>query len=372
MKGLLDRLFLLVLGGVLVFFSGISTVAIVISILVMVISFSLGVFFEDRRGQLVVAIVAGLAVLFFDGAIPVVLLLIYEGATGFFKKKYINFIALLSVIILYGLLLLTGRECYFIEAIKAQPIIGVVGALGAVLSIYLAYSTVKTNNLWKEKLQLRDDNEEIIRLERARQVLVARNQEAEIDMATLKERNRIAREIHDNVGHLLSRCILQLGAICMVHKNEPVAEDLKAVQEGLNESMNSIRSSVHNLHNEALDLRKTIQKLVDDNRDFITRFEYDVENDIPMKIKYCMISIVTEGYQNAIKHSNGTHVEIMVREHPGLYQLMFSDDGSNAKLKENGIGLHNMEERVRELSGTISFSVESGFRIFVSIPKENG
>ena len=90
-----------------------------------------------------------------------------------------------------------------------------------------------------------------------------------------------------------------------------------------------------------------------------------------MKIKYCMISIVTEGYQNAIKHSNGTQVEITVREHPGLYQLLFSDNGSNAKLKENGIGLHNMEERVRELSGTISFSVESGFRIFVSIPKED-
>ena len=156
----------------------------------------------------------------------------------------------------------------------------------------------------------------------------------------------------------------------MVHKNESVAEELKAVQEGLNESMNNIRSSVHNLHNEALDLKKAIQKLAEANKDFATNFEYDVENDIPMKIKYCMISIVTEGYQNAIKHSNGTKVEITVREHPGLYQLLFSDNGNNAKLKESGIGLHNMEERVRELSGTISFSVESGFRIFVSIPKE--
>ena len=49
---------------------------------------------------------------------------------------------------------------------------------------------------------------------------------------------------------------------------------------------------------------------------------------------------------------------------------MVEDEELRDALKENGIGLHNMEERVRELSGTISFSVESGFRIFVSVPKE--
>ena len=371
MKGLIDRLFLLIIGGALVFFSGISTVSMVISILIMTVCFSLGVFFEDRKGRLVIFILAGISLILVEGAVPIFLLIVYESATGFFKKKYINIIALSIVVILYVLAALFKGTSDLVSMVKLQPMVGVVLAISVGLSVYLAYSTVKMNNLWKEKLRLRDDNEEIIRLERTRQLLLARNQEAEIDMATLKERNRIAREIHDNVGHLLSRCILQIGAICMIHKNEPVAKELEAVKLGLDESMNNIRSSVHNLHNEALDLEKSIKKLIGANKNYDTNFEYDVENDIPMKIKYCIISIITEGFQNATKHSNGNQVEIIVREHPGIYQLVFSDNGSNAKLKESGIGLHNMEERVRELSGTISFSVETGFRIFVSIPKEN-
>ena len=46
-------------------------------------------------------------------------------------------------------------------------------------------------------------------------------QDYEIQVATLNERNRIAREIHDSVGHLLSRSILQLGALKAVHRQEP-------------------------------------------------------------------------------------------------------------------------------------------------------
>ena len=47
-----------------------------------------------------------------------------------------------------------------------------------------------------------------------------RNQDYEIYLATLKERNRIAREIHDNVGHMLTRSILQLGALSVINKDE--------------------------------------------------------------------------------------------------------------------------------------------------------
>ena len=51
-----------------------------------------------------------------------------------------------------------------------------------------------------------------------------RNQDYEIYLATLKERNRIAREIHDNVGHMLTRSILQLGALSVINKDETVGE----------------------------------------------------------------------------------------------------------------------------------------------------
>ena len=69
-------------------------------------------------------------------------------------------------------------------------------------------------------------------------------------MATLKERNRIAREIHDNVGHMLSRAILQMGALSTVYEEEPLHGQLLKVNDTLNLAMNNIRESVHDLHDD--------------------------------------------------------------------------------------------------------------------------
>ena len=370
MKGIIDRFLLWIMGGMVVFLTDLSVTEKVVTILVMLLFFSMSVFFEDRKGETVVGILTGLAVLGLNAGMPFLLVLIYDSALGIFKKKKKNLLVLLGTVVLYALIYVCGREYYFIENFGNNWWIVGVFVAAVVLAVYFAYSTVNLNLLYKEKIRLRDDNEEIVRLERARRALIVRNQDAEIQMATLKERNRIAREIHDNVGHLLSRCILQLGAVKMIHKDEPVAEELKGVLDGLNESMTSIRKSVHDLHNEAVDLKQSIEKLIESNSEFITEFDYDVESDFPMKIKYCIISVITEGFQNAVKHSNGDSISILVREHPGMYQVVFHDNGTGAVIKEDGIGLHNIENRVKELGGMVSFSVEKGFRIFISIPKE--
>lgn len=370
MKGIIDRFLIWLIGGATVLLADFSIMEKVVIILISSLFFSLSVFFEDRKGATIVEILTGVAVIVLNGGMPVMLSLVYDAATGLFKGKRRSSYVLLGTVITYALCFVIGREYYYINTFGQNWWIVGLLLLGVVLSVYLAYSTVNINKLYKEKIRLRDDNEEVVRLERARRALIVRNQDAQIQMATLKERNRIAREIHDNVGHLLSRCILQLGAVSMVHKNEPVAEELKGVLDGLNESMTSIRNSVHDLHNESVDLKQTIDKLIKDNSKFVTEFEYDAESDFPMNIKYCIISVVTEGYQNAVKHSNGDRINILIREHPGMYQLVFQDNGTGAAITEDGIGLHNIENRVRELAGTVSFNVEKGFRIFISIPKE--
>lgn len=370
MKGIIDRFLLWLIGSGIILLTNFSVMEKVVVILMMVLFFSISVFFEDRKGELVVDIIVGALCVALNTGLPLLLILIYDVATDLFKKKKKTLFVLLGTVLVCGLFSFIGRDYYFIATFGENWWIVGLFATGLVLSIYFAYSTVHINMLYKEKIRLRDDNEEIVRLERARRALIVRNQDAEIQMATLKERNRIAREIHDNVGHLLSRCILQLGAVRMVHKEETVAEELASVLDGLNESMTSIRKSVHDLHNEAVDLKQSIEKLIESNSEFTTDFEYDAENDFPMKIKYCIISVITEGFQNAVKHSNGDSISILVREHPGMYQVVFQDNGTGAVIKEDGIGLHNIENRVRELGGMVSFSVEKGFRIFISIPKE--
>ena len=68
-------------------------------------------------------------------------------------------------------------------------------------------------------------------------------QETEVHLATLKERNRIAREIHDNVGHMLSRSILQLGALKALNHDSSLSAPLSELHKTLNTAMDSIRTS---------------------------------------------------------------------------------------------------------------------------------
>ena len=72
----------------------------------------------------------------------------------------------------------------------------------------------------------RDDSTEINLLLKEKNKNLLINQNYEINNATLTERNRIAREIHDNVGHMLSRAIMITGAIKVVNKNENLTTQL--------------------------------------------------------------------------------------------------------------------------------------------------
>ncbi|MGC7323280.1 histidine kinase dimerization/phosphoacceptor domain-containing protein, partial [Mycobacteroides abscessus subsp. massiliense] len=86
---------------------------------------------------------------------------------------------------------------------------------------------------------------------------------------------RIAREIHDSVGHLLSSSLLQVGALLAVNKNEKTRGNLVALKETLTNAMNSIRSSVHDLYDESIDLYAQVYKL---SRDFtFCRLDFNYE-----------------------------------------------------------------------------------------------
>lgn len=240
-----------------------------------------------------------------------------------------------------------------------------------ILSVVMAYKTKRLEMLKIDLIHLRDTSAELnyVMTQRNRELL--QKQDDEIHMATLKERNRIAREIHDNVGHMLSCSILQMGALMAIHKEEPLHEQLLSVNDTLNLAMNNIRESVHDLHDESVDLKQAVLEATKEVREnYQFHMEYDISEQIPRNIKYCFIVIIKEAVSNIIKHSNADSVEIIFREHPALYQLSITDNGTNIKTHtDTGMGLANMRERVEALGGTIHIQTEKGFRIFISIQK---
>lgn len=222
----------------------------------------------------------------------------------------------------------------------------------------------------KELKKFRDTSKEHELLIEEKNRRLREQQDAELYTATLKERNRIAREIHDNVGHLLTRSLLQVGAIKTINQNKTLAELLESLHETLNTAMTSIRNSVHDLHNEAIDLQSAIQEITDSVTTFSIHLDYDMGSNIPKNIKYCFITITKEAVNNALKHSNATQMQILLQEHPAFYQLLIQDNGTNiSKNLSDGMGIMNMKDRVKTLNGNIKISTEQGFKILISIIK---
>lgn len=243
------------------------------------------------------------------------------------------------------------------------------GGMAAALIIFVRVSKLEENinNLTALRDEVTEKNLQLSQ----QNTRLAEAQDNEIHLATLRERNRIAREIHDNVGHMLTRSLLQSGALLIINKDEELREPLTSLKDTLDSAMTSIRQSVHDLHDDSIDLRKVISDSLDSVKDrFTIRLDYDVSGEMNGSIKLCIASVVKECISNAAKHSTGNKLTVILREHPVFYQLMVEDNGCCTGISETGIGLKNMTERAENAGGRITFTPsENGFRVFMSLPK---
>ena len=224
----------------------------------------------------------------------------------------------------------------------------------SLVAVLLKYRSKSMRKVKKQLYDLQDSSKEMaLKLEESNRELMEK-QDTEITLATMNERNRIARDIHDNVGHMLSSSILQIGAMIATGKDETEKEKLTQLNKTLSSAMDSIRKSVHDLHDEALDLHSEIKKLTDNFTFCKAELDYDIQSNPDKKLKYCFISV-------------------RLHEHPALYQLIIQDNGTTvSKEQSSGIGLANISDRVSSFKGNLNISTEKGFRIFISIPKNSG
>ncbi len=192
----------------------------------------------------------------------------------------------------------------------------------------------------------------------------------EVAMATLKERNRIARDIHDNVGHLITRSIMQMKALEITCEHDSF--QIQSVSKTLVEAMETIRQSVHHIHDDSINIKIEIEKLTS-AFDFCPVLCVIEGEDLPINVRYCFLSIVKEALSNTAKHSNATSMTITIIHHPGFYQLICKDNGRSInKINESGgIGLRNIRDRAESSNGVVSITNHDGFVIFVSIPVIN-
>lgn len=272
-----------------------------------------------------------------------------------------------------------------VAVVVAESVYGTVLLLmGVIFSAYLAYSTSHYENVIGRSAMLFDRAREEA-LENAKKRRELRDKtDAEIYTVRLKERNRIAREIHDNVGHMLTRAVVQLQAVLVMNKDEQIQPYLESVNETVNEAMTNIRKSVHELHDDSIDLSIGINELAATLKE---RFEVEVttaiDSPVSNEMKLQILGIIKECVTNIAKHSNGTRVKIEVVENVTFWRMLIFDNGKSepmeltgnsdfiARDSGKGIGLGNMKSRAETMGGRMTVKGgNDGFTVIVTIPKE--
>ena len=353
MKHLINKLILIVYCFLGIFFLNINT-EYVLEFLCAAAPASSSCFFVNKKYITAMTVLYAIAGLFFVPCLSFFPLLCYD---LFYRKMY------LPSTLMAAVLVARFRWLPF-------PVLLLI-LFGGALSWYLQLRITEYEVLDNVYKKTRDDSTELNLLLKEKNKSLLEKQDYEIYTATLRERNRIAREIHDNVGHMLSRSILMLGALKTVNRQDNLSEPLANLENTLTQAMDSVRVSVHDLHDDSINLQEVMENLVGEFHGCPITLTYDMGHHVPREIKYSFITIVKEALVNISKHSNATKVKITLREHPGLWQLSIEDNGSvQGGIASSGMGLENMRERIGALNGRIDIRKDSGFHIFATVPKE--
>ena len=190
-------------------------------------------------------------------------------------------------------------------------------------------------------------------------------------IAEIKERNRIAREIHDTVGHSIAGILMQLQVVYkLMKKDEQKSEELlKNSIESLSQALNLMRDTVHNIRpNDALGI-DYIKKIIENFSFCEVDFRYIGDfNRLPPNIMEVISSNVKESLTNTAKYAKASKIEITIDINDQFVRTLIKDNGQGeVKLKE-GFGLGGMRERIKNLNGSISINGENGFLIVFIIP----
>jgi signal transduction histidine kinase len=256
----------------------------------------------------------------------------------------------------------------------SQFLLGLLLFLGTyILMICIRYQIQQKEHLRQVMVELKIKTKE---LEKTYQKLKEASMELE-DITVLRERNRIAREIHDTVGHTLTTVLLELEAGERLIAIDPATArtKVKLAKSQIRKGLNDVRFSVETLNsgNEMLDFVSAIKLLIHETEmhgDIYIRCQID---DLPMltpKQGKVLYRAIQEGITNAIRHGKSTALVFNLKRTERWIEFLLQDNGVGAEQLIPGFGLTTMEERVRELGGIFSIYSKpgEGCLIHISLP----
>ncbi|GHO71124.1 hypothetical protein KSC_100160 [Ktedonobacter sp. SOSP1-52] len=226
---------------------------------------------------------------------------------------------------------------------------------------------------------------------------LAQSVEQEQELAILRERTRLAREMHDTLGHALVLITVKLEAAQRLRERDPERcdQELESTKEITRESMAALRASIANLRTPALQHKGIQQPLIRSLDELGQRAGLDVSHiyqgeleNLADPLKETLWKVSQEAFANIEKHAHAQHVTLSLRQEEGNLILTIQDDGiglptASCQHQEDGslachspeghYGLRGMLERVEGIGGRLSLrsGEKQGTTIEVTLPLLN-
>lgn len=207
------------------------------------------------------------------------------------------------------------------------------------------------------------------------------------ELATLKERNRIARDIHDGLGHALMAINVQLEKALVYHEvsSQESIQAVRAAKQVAREALQEVRGSVHALRLNQKDfscvrgMTFLIQQLRTSQFTVDSHIEGD-EVDFSQEIRLTLYRVAQEAFTNIQKHAHAEKIEVLLQFDKQEARLRICDNGwgFNPELVQqkvaestSGYGLQGMRERIALVSGHfhLDSSLGHGTHLLVTLPK---
>ena len=207
-------------------------------------------------------------------------------------------------------------------------------------------------------------------------------------MTQMRERNRLAREIHDTLGHTLTGIIMGADASLALLDVAPEEsrKRIQVVAQTARNGLTDVRRSIKALRPDALENYSLVQALEDLVENFrlttaaqITYCQEAGELSLASDEEDSLYRVVQEGLTNAVRHGKADRIEIRVAWAGGVVTVGVRDNGTGCDKLEEGFGLRHMRERLEMLGGTLAYgNLEqdaqdgyTGFFITVKLPVRN-
>ncbi|MCX2744895.1 sensor histidine kinase [Mangrovivirga sp. M17] len=200
-----------------------------------------------------------------------------------------------------------------------------------------------------------------------------------------EERKRLAADLHDDIGAMLSTIKMNLNIASLQGNKEEQGELLKETRSFLDQTIQSVRRVSKNLLPVALEkhgldtaIRELCERLSASGEIYVS-YDFRVSESFPEKDSINIFRIVQELVNNALKHADAQNITIEIIDNENEFILCVSDDGVGFDLEhvdnplniEKGIGLANIEGRIKLLNG--DWNIESakniGTKVKINIPK---